>query len=150
VIAPIFTNPQGLYLQTIYFPLAEYARQKNTIALNALVDSPTYKIDNRQPVSYLDVSVTHDKQQGVLYLNVLNKSESKNIATRIHEVDGKLSGTGELWHLNHGDFKTIHTFGDDQKVRPTVTPLSLKLDGNGFTHTFPAHSLSIVKLKLKA
>ena len=28
VIAPIFTNRQGLYLQTIYFPLAEYAKQR--------------------------------------------------------------------------------------------------------------------------
>jgi alpha-L-arabinofuranosidase len=101
-------------------------------------------------VSYLDVSVTHNKQEGTLYLNVLNKSESRNLTTRIHEVDGKLTGEGEVWYLNHGDFKTAHTFGDDQKVRPTVSPLRVKLDGNGFTHTFPAHSLSIVKLKLRA
>ncbi|MCU0226217.1 MAG: alpha-N-arabinofuranosidase [Bryobacterales bacterium] len=150
VIAPIFTNPQGLYLQTIYFPLAEYAKQKNNISLNALVQSPTYSIDNREPIPYLDVSATHNKTQNAIYLNVLNKSESKDIATRIDEVDGKLSGDAELWFLNHDDFKTEHTFGDDKKVRPTVTPVNLRLDGRGFQHTFPAHSLSIVKLPLKA
>jgi alpha-N-arabinofuranosidase len=149
VIAPIFTNEQGLYLQTIYFPLAEYAKQKSNIALNALVDSPTYKTGNREPLSYLDVSVTHSRPECALYINVLNRSESKNIATRIHEVDGRISGEGELWFLNHDDFKTAHTFGDDNKVRPVVSPISVKLDANGFTHTFPAHSLSILKLKLR-
>lgn len=81
---------------------------------------------------------------------MLNKSESKDIATRIDEADGKLSGDAELWFLNHGDLKTEHTFGDDKKVLPTVNPVKLRLDGRGFNHTFPAHSLSIVKLKLKA
>jgi alpha-L-arabinofuranosidase len=149
VIAPIFTNPQGLYLQTIYFPLAEYAKQKNNSALNALVDSPTYSIDNRDPIPYLDVSVTHNKTENALYLNVLNKSESRDIVTRIDEVDGKLTGDAELWFLNHDDFKTEHTFGDDKKVRPVVNAVKLPMDGRGFQHTFPAHSLSIVKLPLK-
>ena len=33
VIAPIFTNKQGLYLQTIYWPLVEYGKQRgNNVA----------------------------------------------------------------------------------------------------------------------
>ena len=47
VIAPIFTNKEGLYLQTIYFPLAEYAKQRGQLALDALVESPQYKPDAR-------------------------------------------------------------------------------------------------------
>lgn len=150
VIAPIFTNPQGLFLQTIFFPLAEYAKQKNTMALQALVQSPTYSIDERKPIPYLDVSATHSAEAGVVYLNVLNKSESKDISTRIDEVDGRLNGDAELWFLNHQDFKTAHTFGDDKKVRPVISKEKVKLDGRGFVHTFPAHSLSILKLALRS
>ncbi len=40
VIAPMFTNPQGLYFQTIYFPIAEYAKQRGLKALDVLVESP--------------------------------------------------------------------------------------------------------------
>ncbi|MCC6263097.1 MAG: alpha-N-arabinofuranosidase, partial [Bryobacterales bacterium] len=149
VIAPIFTNKEGLYLQTIYFPLAEYAKQKNNFALHALVDSPVYKVGDREPLGYLDVSVTHNRREGALYVNVLNRSESKDIATRIHEVDGRLRGDGEQWFLNHQDFKTTHTFGRDTTVRPVVTQLNARLEGNGFTQVFPAHSLSILKLNLK-
>ena len=47
VIAPMFTNKQGLYLQTIYFPIAEYAKQRGNQSLDVLVESPQYKPDTR-------------------------------------------------------------------------------------------------------
>jgi alpha-L-arabinofuranosidase len=45
--------------------------------------------------------------------------------------------------------KATHTFGADQKVRPVTRNLSAKIENNGFTYTFPAHSLTILKLKVK-
>src|SRR5439155_1312139 len=56
VIAPIFTNKDGLFLQTIYFPIVEYAKQRGRRALDVLVDSPQYKPDDGRPLGYLDVS----------------------------------------------------------------------------------------------
>ena len=44
VIAPIMTNKNGLFLQPIYFPLAEYAKQRGNTSLDVWVSSPTYKI----------------------------------------------------------------------------------------------------------
>ena len=37
VIAPMFTNKQGMFLQTIYWPILEYGRQRNNLAIDALV-----------------------------------------------------------------------------------------------------------------
>ena len=44
------------------------------------VSSPTYKTGDREPLNYLDASCTHDRKNGFVYLNVLNRSESKEIA----------------------------------------------------------------------
>ncbi len=44
-IAASALNRDGLYLQTIYFPLAEYAKQRGRRALDVRVDSPQYKPD---------------------------------------------------------------------------------------------------------
>ena len=38
---------EGLFLQPIYFPIAEYGRQRGNTALDVWVSSPTYKIQNR-------------------------------------------------------------------------------------------------------
>ena len=60
VIAPIFTSKQGMYLQTIYFPLMEYGKQRGNTSLDVQVTSPTYRVGNRAPLGYLDVSSTYN------------------------------------------------------------------------------------------
>ena len=149
VIAPIFTNEKGLFLQPIYFPIAEYAKQKGNTSLDLFVSSPTYKVGDRAPLNYLDTSATYDAKSGALYLNVLNRSKDKDISTKIENVAGKLAASAEVWHMNHPDLKATHTFGDDKKVRPTVKKAALDLAGNGFQYTFPAHSLTILKLAVQ-
>jgi alpha-N-arabinofuranosidase len=145
VIAPIFTNKEGLFLQPIYFPIAEYARQRGNTAIDVLVASPTYKIDAREPLQYLDVSATHDARGGYVFLNVLNRSEKMDLATRIDNVTGKVEGNAEVWEMNHPDLKATHTFGDDRKVRPAIKRVGAS---NSFSYTFPKHSLTILKLKV--
>lgn len=148
VIAPIFTNEKGLFLQPIYFPIAEYARQRGNQALDVWTSSPTYQAGNRGPLKYLDTSATYNASTNTVYLNVLNRSEKMDIATRIDNVEGKLSAEVEIWEMNHPDLKAAHTFGDDKKVRPVVKKASLTLSGNSATYTFPKHSLTILKLKI--
>ena len=65
VIAPIMTNDKGLFLQPIYFPIAEFGRQRGNTSLDVWVASPTYKVADRpQELKYLDVSATYDPAAG--------------------------------------------------------------------------------------
>jgi alpha-L-arabinofuranosidase len=145
VIAPIFTNKQGMYLQTIYFPLAEYAKQKGNTALDVLADSPKYTPDKGRALGYLDVSATLDPKTRQVYVNVLNRSEKTDITARIENVAGAPSGPVSVWELNHPDLKATHTFGKDNIVRPATRSVTVKASGNAFEYTFPKHSLTILK-----
>ena len=150
VIAPMFTSKQAMFKQPIFFPIAEYGRQRNNMALDALVTSPTYKPAGRsESIGYLDVSVTHNTKEGALYVNVLNRSEKLDLATRIDNVEGTLAPAVAVWEMNNSDLKATHTFGADQKVLPKTSTLTAKIEKNGFTYTFPKHSLTILKLKLQ-
>jgi alpha-N-arabinofuranosidase len=144
VIAPIFTNKQGMYLQTIYFPLAEYARQRGNQSLDVMVESPQYKPDRGRALGYLDVSATYDPKARKVFVNVLNRSEKTDIAARIENVAGAPSGAVSVWELNHTDLKATHTFGKDAVVRLATRSASVKSSGNGFEYTFPKHSLTIL------
>jgi alpha-N-arabinofuranosidase len=145
VIAPMFTSPQGLYLQTIYFPIAEYSKQRGNQALDVRVDSPQYRPDKGRELGYLDASATYDPRTRQTFLNVVNRSETKDITARIENVVGAPSGPVSVWELNHPDLKATHTFGQDAVVRPATRSESVKAGGNGFEHTFPKHSLTILK-----
>jgi alpha-N-arabinofuranosidase len=144
VIAPMFTNPEGLYFQTIYFPIAEYAKQRGNQSLDVRVDSPPYKPDKGRELGYLDVSATYDPKSRKICVNVLNRSEKTDITARIDNVAGAPSGPVSVWELNHPDLKATHTFGKDTVVRPTTRRASVKTSGSGFEYTFPKHSLTIL------
>jgi alpha-N-arabinofuranosidase len=151
VIAPIFTNKDGLFLQPIYFPIAEYGKQRGNLALDALVTSPQSKVTGRAaPLNQLDVSVTYNKDHGEIFVNVLNRSKSDDIAARIQSVEANLDGSVLVWEMNHPDLKATHTFGDDNKVRPVTRVLKMhSADPKSLDYTFPAHSLTILKLRTR-
>ena len=75
VIAPIFTEGDELFLQTIYYPLQMYANNVKGESLDVFVDSPTYDTTPRfslgdneasthlRDVPYLDVTASIDGDQ---------------------------------------------------------------------------------------
>lgn len=146
VIAPIMTNEQGLFLQPTYFPLVEYGKQRGNTALDAWVEAPTYSPPNRPALGYLDVSATQDPSTGEIYLNVLNRSRDRDLRTRIENQTGSLSAEVSVWEMNHTDLKATHTFGDDSRVRPVTRTQRIDVRDRAFTYTFPAHSLTILRL----
>jgi alpha-N-arabinofuranosidase len=150
VIAPIMTNEKGLYLQTIYFPLVEFSKQRGNTALDVFVSAPTYRMQGRpQPAQYLDVSASFSPSTREVVLNVLNRSKDKDLSTAIVNQEGVLEGSVGVWELNHPDLKATHTFGDDKKVRPVTRTVAVTAGRGDFTYTFPAHSLTILRVKLR-
>ncbi len=150
VIAPIMTNPEGYFLQPTYFPLVEYGKQRGNSSLDVFVDSPTYTAGNRgAPLGYLDVSASYDPDTRQVCVNVLNRSGTRDIATRVESQSGAPSGAVEVWELNHPDLKATHTFGDDRKVRPVTRTVRVEVANGGFVYTFPAHSLTILRFEVR-
>jgi alpha-N-arabinofuranosidase len=148
VIAPIFTNKQGMYLQTIYFPLLEYGKQRGNLSLDVQVTSPTYRAGNRAPLGYLDVSSTYNAADRTVYVNVLNRSEKMDISARLDNVSGPVGKEAGVWEMYNPDLKAVNDFGSE-KVRPATRTAALTAADNGFTYLFPRHSLTILRLKVQ-
>ncbi len=148
VIAPIMTNKDGLFLQPTYFPIVEYGKQRGNTSLDLWVSSPTYSVDKREPLQYLDVSATYDGKAKRIFLNVLNRSKDRDITARIENQEGGLAGQVEVWELKPTDLKATHTFGDDRKVRPMTRTARMTITEGAFNYRFPAHSLTILRLSL--
>jgi alpha-N-arabinofuranosidase len=148
VIGPIFSNKDGLYLQTIYFPLQEYGKQRGNQSLDTWVQSPQYKPDAGRAMNYLDVSSTYDPKSRRVFINVLNRSEKQDISAQVASSSGTIGGSVSVWELNHPDLKATHTFGNDKVVRPVTRTIQVTNQNNGFSYSFPKHSLTILTLQL--
>ena len=143
VIAPIFTNEKGLYLQTIYYPLQLFANNTKGKALELFVDSPRYKTRRYDEVPYLDVSAGYD--HGSLVLNVVNRHRDQAIEAEFEAEDKQFARDVEISEVNGPDIKAANDF--DQNPVKTVTR-NATAEGKRLRYSFPAHSYTMLKAKL--
>lgn len=143
VIAPIFTNEQGLYLQAIYYPLALFANHTRGKALELFVDAPKYKTRRFDDVPYLDASAGYDN--GSLALNVVNRHPNQAIETEVELEDKQFSGPVAVFEVNGPDVKAQNDFG---KTVVQTAERSAAAEGNELRYNFPAHSFTVLKAKL--
>jgi alpha-N-arabinofuranosidase len=143
VIAPIFNNQKGLFLQTIYYPIQLFAANSRGRALELFVDSPKYESKQMGPVPYLDTSAAFDN--GMLTLNVVNRHRDQSLEAEFETQDKQFAGSIEVAEVNGPDIKAENDFGVT-KVK-TVTSQA-KADGRKLRYRFPAHSYTMLKAKL--
>ena len=143
VIAPIFTNDNALFLQTIYYPLQLFANNSKGKALALFVDSPKYTSRRFGDVPYLDCSAAYD--DGTLVLNVVNRNPDQAITTEIEAEDKQFSGEVTIAEVNGPDIKAENNF-TSTKVK--TADRSVKVQGKRINHSFPPHSYTMLKMKL--
>ena len=118
VIAPIMTNANGLYRQTIYHPYNWGLQMARGAVLNLLSESPVYEVSGIGTVPYLDVAGTFAKEDGNVALFILNRDLSSS-----HEID-------VVWEdalparllcstvLTGSDLKAFNSFDSPKRVIP--------------------------------
>jgi alpha-N-arabinofuranosidase len=140
VIAPIFSNENGLFLQTIYYPLQLFANHTKGKALELFVDSPKYKSKRFDDIPYLDASAALDN--GSLVLNIVNRHPDRGIDAEFELQDKQFRGPVEVVEVNGPDIKAENNF-DAAPVKAVTRPASAQ--GKALRYTFPAHSYTMLK-----
>jgi alpha-N-arabinofuranosidase len=143
VIAPIFANEKGIFLQTIYYPLQLFANNSKGKSLELFVDSPKYASKRFGDVPYLDTSAAYDN--GALVLNVVNRHPDQAVAADFEVQDKKFSGAVDVWEVNGPDIKAENDF-DSTKVR--AVQRSAPAQENRLVYSFPPHSYTMLKVRL--
>ncbi len=163
-IAPIFTNPDGLFLQTAYHPLRLYAEHVQEVALDPFVESPQYDLTPEQekrdvtgtdrpwtvsdlgPFELLDVTATCDSAGRELCVAVVNRSRDEAIATTVDLQGRSLAGELTVFEVNGADPSTMNSFQQPDAVG--VQTRRIAASGCSFEYTFPAHSLTLLRGQL--
>jgi len=143
VIAPIFTNEKGLFLQTIFYPLQLFASNTKGKALELFLDSPKYKCARFDDVPYLDASAGFDA--GSLVLNVVNRHRTQAIETDIELEDKQFSGAVSVSEVNGPDIKSENDF---DKTTVKTAERQATADGRRLHISFAPHSYTMLKVKL--
>jgi alpha-N-arabinofuranosidase len=143
VIAPIMTNENGLFLQTIYYPLQLFASNSWGNSLELWAEGPNYSTNQYSRVPYLDISAAFDN--GSLVLNVVNRHPTESLPATFDLEDRKFAGAFEVFEMNGPDVKAENDFGSSPVK---VQRLSAEPSGNRLRHSFASHSYTMLKGRL--
>jgi alpha-N-arabinofuranosidase len=160
-IAPIFTSRTGLFLQTIYHPLRLYAEHMRAVALDVHVEAPlhdlpagleerthgrVHRVADLGPFSLLDAVATSDDGGRELTIGVVNRDRDRAHAATIDL--GGAAATGELLvsEVNGPDGGATNSFENPDRVG--VSKHRRPVSGHRFDYEFPAHSVSVLRVRL--
>ena len=153
VIAPIFTKPDDMFKQTIYYPLQLFSEHAYGTSLDVHVNSDTYDTEQffvglgesqtqQSDVPYLDVSATY-QGDGEVIISVVNRHRDEDITTDLIAQTGEFQGPFEVYEINGPSVKAQNSF-DEEPVQ-TEQKADLDASGSSFEYTFPAHSVTMLK-----
>jgi alpha-N-arabinofuranosidase len=157
VIAPIYTSPEGLFLQTIYHPLRLAADHLQEIALDVHVDAETFehvdehgrwphRIADLGPFSTLDVSATRDADRRRLVVSVVNRSQDAPVRATI-AIDGARPANGIVARTVTADDVTAQN-SFDQPEAVTVAESKVAASSSELEYEFPAHSYTQLDIEI--
>ena len=110
VIAPIFTNEQGMFLQTIFHPFELFASNCGDIALDVFWKGDTFSGGDHAGIRTLDVSATLDAGGKQLSVFVVNRSQTDTIETRLTLDCGEFAGPVRASVVNGPDIKAENSY----------------------------------------
>ena len=118
VIAPIMTNENGLFRQTIYYPYSwalQFARGR---VLNLLIESPIYEVKDMDAVSYIDAVATLNPVDGKTSLFLLNRDLSRAREIEVVWEDKGPTTIVASQVLTGDDLKAVNGFDAPRRVEP--------------------------------
>jgi alpha-N-arabinofuranosidase len=118
VIAPIMTNANGLFRQTIYYPYSWALQYARGSVLEVLVDSPKYEVSGMGPVPYLDVAGTLSADDGKISVFILNRDLSNPHNVELNWEDKTPGRVLTASVLAGNDLKAVNGFDAPQRVIP--------------------------------
>jgi alpha-N-arabinofuranosidase len=160
-IAPIFTNRQGLFLQTIYHPLRLYAEHTRETALDVHVECDTFTLAPAQeeggfgrrfhvadlgPFKLLDAVATCDATGRQLTVAVVNRDRDREHRATIQLVGGIARSGVNVAEVNGAGPEAMNSFEHPGAV--AVREWRADLGGSALEYVFPPHSITLLRLEM--
>ena len=144
VIAPIMTDANGLFRQTIYYPYSWGLQMARGAALGLISESPTYEVSGIGTVPYLDVTGTFSKENENVSLFILNRDLSNARETEVVWEDASPARLIASMVLTGTDLKAFNGFDSPKRVAPTN--LEKPVTSGGRTKfALPARSYTVLQ-----
>jgi alpha-N-arabinofuranosidase len=147
VIAPILTKPDGMLIQSIYYPLQLFSQHAKGVSLTPIVAGPSYAAGARGEVPVLDVSASYDQASASLAIFLVNRDQSADLDVEISLGTATARSDLSSTVVTGNDPKAHNSWGQPHVIEPVPGDATLAADGR-IHLTVPSLGLSVVRVEL--
>jgi alpha-N-arabinofuranosidase len=148
VLGAIMARPDGMFRQTIYWPLWMYRKAMLGCGLDVWCQSPTAEMEvhwagsrpSRHDVPIVDVGATGDPAEGKVALAVVNRSLTRQVDLAIHGV--RFDRDVEAQLLSGDDPHSVNDFSCPDRIGPESVAIGSLLRGQSLR--IPPLSVSVL------
>ena len=144
-LAPIMTNQDGSFRQTVYTPLQAF--RKYTLSQNIPVKVNSPMLESGLETLDATTSISQDKTE--LVISLLNLAERKAVSTNIgfvHLPENSQLEFQEMISYTAKSLNVTNTFGENNVKEKTIVPHSFSKEG--FDVSVPAASICFLKFRV--
>jgi alpha-N-arabinofuranosidase len=116
-------------------------------SVDVFVECETFDAGDYKDIPYLDATSVYSKKTNTLFINVVNRHKDKSIRAEIINNSKSFTGKASIREVNSKDIHAPFTYDKRQSYVPSTK--ELEVSGNKFSYSFPAHSFTQIKLKIK-
>ena len=149
VIAPILTRPDGILIQSIYYPFQLFSQHARGVSLKPIVDGPTYAAGSRGEVPMLDVSACYDGEGDSIGVFVVNRSIAVDVELDVSVCGLLAKAVRNAVVLTGNDPKAHNTWEEPDVIKPASGPAEVAADGRIRT-VVPSLGLTILNVQLES
>ena len=149
VIAPILTRPDGMLIQSIYYPLQLFSQHARGVSLRPIVDGPTYAAGARGEVPALDVSASHDPARNETAVFIVNRSLQEDVDVTVSFGSLRAEPNLNTTVLTGNDPKAHNSWKEPDVIKPYSAAARVDEDGRLET-VVPSLGLTVLNVRLES
>lgn len=147
VIAPILTKPDGMLIQSIYYPFLLFSQHASGVSLNPIVDGPTHIAGARGEVPTLDVTASWDEETNSLSLFIVNRSLADDVDVAISVGGRSIDGIPAATVLTGDDPKAHNSWEAPTAIASEPGSVTVGSEGQMLLKA-PSLSLTVASVQL--
>jgi alpha-L-arabinofuranosidase len=140
------SSPEGDFKNNLFYPFYLYSNNCLGTSLDVYTSCENYSNELFKDIPYLDVSASFNESTKMVVVNVINKNESKAIATDIVLQSGDYTGSAQAHEING---ETLSSTNTREKEDVKIVTKDVKFKGNTIRYSFPAHSLTQLEIPVR-
>ncbi len=137
-------NKKGTYKSPLFYTFKLFSNNCLGNTIDTHVECDTFNTELYKGIPFLDVTTVYSKENGSVYINVINRHQNKVISAEVINTSGSFKGKGEVSVVTAESLDEPFSIEKQAQYVPVIK--QIETGKNRLTCSFPPHSFTQLKV----